>query len=46
MEYAHIRGMNVTELREQLMEAYVKKFKSLNAGVPFHDVIISKMVFQ
>lgn len=46
MEYAHIRSMNVTELREQLMEAYVKKFKSLNAGVPFHDVIISKMVFQ
>ncbi|KID06621.1 flagellar biogenesis protein [Hafnia alvei] len=46
MEYSHIRGMNVVELREQLMAAYVKKFKALNTGVPFHDVIISKMVFQ
>lgn len=46
MEYSHIRGMNVVELREQLMAAYVTKFKALNTGVPFHDVIISKMVFQ
>ncbi|MFP2422668.1 flagellar basal body-associated protein FliL [Pseudescherichia vulneris] len=46
MDYDSVREMSVESLRDTLMSAYVKRFKTLNTRMPFKDVIISKMVFQ
>ncbi len=46
MSYDAVRGMDVNDLREQLLAAYSARFKSLKSSMPFKDVIISKMVFQ
>ena len=46
MSYDAVRGMDVNDLREQLLAAYSARFKSLKSSMTFKDVIISKMVFQ
>jgi len=46
MDYDAVREMHVEQLRDNLMQAYGARFKSLNTRMPFKDVIISKMVFQ